>query len=454
MIKFEVIEFYKLCLGKHNTMKNQLSVLFIFALLFGTQLISLAQPLSFSDVSFEEALKRAKKSNCIAFIQLDSKCVQCDEVAYKGLSGSDISQMFEKFICVRIDYNSEEYEKIAHRYRLRHTLPTSLFVDKNGCFLNALSNYSSTNSEVYIKAAQTALDNIGKPPFREFVKKYKAKNYDNNFLKDYIFKLQKNLFITDDLVDEYVGSLTVNSLLTINQIWTIYRMAPIIDSRAYKLYRFNSKLFSLAMDSLAYKERVKVNRLMIVKSKNKAFEDKDLNYANTVSYFIRGIYDNYIDGRKNSDKFLLDYYQEVKDTNRYVLLATRYYNQHFKNLDIDSIAIAERSKFYKKEDNRVYYSTKSLKTGTQINNMVWAIYEMTDDPEILGRILKWSERILAYEFAPFTDTYAHVLYKIGNKEDALKWEKEAVIINKTGRFSKPNDDTFQKELEKMEKVIL
>ena len=435
-------------------MKDQLSVLFLFALLFGTQLISLAQPLTYSDISFEEALKRAKESNCIVFIQLDSKCVQCNEVAYKGLSGSDISQMFGKFICIRIEYNSEEYKKIANRYRLRNNLPTSLFIDKNGYYLNALSNYSSTNSEVYIKAAQKAMDSVNNPPFKEFVEKYNSKNYDNDFLKDYIFKLQKNLFITDDLIDEYIGNLTVDSLFSVTQIRTIYRMAPLINSRADKLYRFDSKLLSLALDSLTFNERLKINRMIIRKSKDKAFEEKDLKYAYKISDFLRSTYEDYKKGYRNSQKFMLDYYKEVKDTNKYISLATRFYDQYFKNLDIDSIAFAERTKFYKNKDNKVFYSTKSLKTGTQINDMVWTIYEMTDDPEILGRILKWSKKTLVYEFAPFTDTYAHVLYKIGNKEDAIKWEKEAIIINKTGRFSKPDNDTFQKELEKMEKGIL
>lgn len=435
-------------------MKNHLSALFLFALLFGTQLISLAQPLTYSDISFEEALKRAKEGNCIVFIQLDSKCDQCNEVAYKGLSGSDISQMFGKFICVRIEYNSEEYKKIANRYRISHTLPTSLFIDKNGYYLNALSNYSSTNSEVYIKAAQKAMNSINNPPFKEFVEKYNSKNYDNDFLKDYIFKLQKNLFITDDLIDEYIGNLTVDSLFSVTQIRTVYRMAPLINSRADKLYRFDTKLLSLALDSLTPNERLKINRMIIRKSKDKAFDEKNFKYAYKVSVFLRSTYKDYKKGYRYSQKFMLDYYQEVKDTNNYISLATRFYDQYFKNLDIDSIAFAERTKFYKNKNNKVYYSTKSLKTGTQINNMVWTIYEMTDDPEILGRVLKWSEKTLAYEFAPFTDTYAHVLYKIGNKEDAIKWEKEAIIFNKTGRFSKPDNDTFQKELEKMEKGIL
>ncbi len=435
-------------------MKKQLSVLFLFAFLFGMQLISLGQPLTFSDISFEEALKRAKKSNCIVFIQLDSKCIQCNEVAYKGLSGSDISQLFEKIICIRIEYNSEEYKIIAPRYRILNHLPTSLFVDKNGYFLNAVSNQSTTRSEVYVNAAQKALENEKKPPLKDFFKNYESKNYNNKILKDYISALDKYLFITDDLVDEYVGNLTVDTLFTIDQIRTIYRMAPIIGSRAYKLYRFDHELLSLAIDSLESKERLNINRMTIRKSKDKAIEEKDLNYARKVSNFLRGTYKDYNKGYRYGNKFMLDYYREVKDTNRYISSATRYYDQYFKNLDIDSIAFAERTKFYKNEDIKVFYSTKSLKTGTQINNMVWAIYEMTDDPEILGRILKWSEKTLAYEFAPFTDTYAHVLYKIGNKEDALKWEKEAVIINKTGRFSKPDNNTFQRELEKMEKGIL
>lgn len=81
-----------------------------------------------------------------------------------------------------------------------------------------------------------------------------------------------------------------------------------------------------------------------------------------------------------------------------------------------------------------------------LNNYSWNLFENASDKEALAIALKWSKLAMAQrkEGSEYIDTYANLLYKTGDVQNAIAWEEKAVKIN-------PNESSYAQTLEKMRK---
>ncbi len=77
------------------------------------------------------------------------------------------------------------------------------------------------------------------------------------------------------------------------------------------------------------------------------------------------------------------------------------------------------------------YMMDHVKDATELNNQAWKIYETKNDPASINMAIKWVKKSLEIEKQYYnTDTYAHLLYKSGNKKEARKTAEEAIAIGK------------------------
>jgi len=66
-------------------------------------------------------------------------------------------------------------------------------------------------------------------------------------------------------------------------------------------------------------------------------------------------------------------------------------------------------------------------SDTKLNSFAWDIFENCDDPSCIQAALEWSGKSLeGRELSSFIDTYANLLYKSGDRENAIKWQEKAV----------------------------
>ncbi len=89
----------------------------------------------------------------------------------------------------------------------------------------------------------------------------------------------------------------------------------------------------------------------------------------------------------------------------------------------------------------------------ELNNIAWDyLFMHCSDQKCLQDALKWSKRSrdLAPAECSYIDTYANILYKMGNINEAVDWEKKAI---EKGELYKDEPDLkdFQINLEKMQK---
>jgi tetratricopeptide (TPR) repeat protein len=79
-----------------------------------------------------------------------------------------------------------------------------------------------------------------------------------------------------------------------------------------------------------------------------------------------------------------------------------------------------------------------------LNKFAWTLFENVSDTNLLKTALTWSKKSLQKKINHNTlDTYANLLYKLGNKEEAIEWEKRALQMM-------PQDEELKKTLAKME----
>jgi thioredoxin-related protein len=83
----------------------------------------------------------------------------------------------------------------------------------------------------------------------------------------------------------------------------------------------------------------------------------------------------------------------------------------------------------------------------QLNSYAWTVFENCPDMTCVKEALDWSKNSFKDNNDPaFIDTYANILYKMGNKEEALKWEEKAVSL-----ASESDKKNYQETIDKMKK---
>jgi thioredoxin-related protein len=120
-----------------------------------------------------------------------------------------------------------------------------------------------------------------------------------------------------------------------------------------------------------------------------------------------------------------------------ILEAKASHYQRFKNWPEFSKTV---DAYIAKYSNRV--------SNGMLNNFAWAIFEHCEDKNCVLAALEWSKKSLTgadSKKVMYMDTYANLLYKSGNKSEAIKVQEDAV------RISGENDGDLTKTLNKMKK---
>jgi thiol-disulfide isomerase/thioredoxin len=103
----------------------------------------------------------------------------------------------------------------------------------------------------------------------------------------------------------------------------------------------------------------------------------------------------------------------------------------------------------------------SVQAATTLNSLAWTVYEQhTQDTALLRRALAWSERSLELsefspnDWAPFADTYAHLLYRNHAPREAISLQQK--VVDKLRTTGRPPTDvaSYESELEKMKSGTL
>lgn len=92
---------------------------------------------------------------------------------------------------------------------------------------------------------------------------------------------------------------------------------------------------------------------------------------------------------------------------------------------------------------------EEVKDWSSLNNKAWAAYESETNPAKLEEAAKWALESVEMEQNFFnTDTYAHLLYKLGRKKEAQKWALTSIELGKRAGEDISGTEALLKKIEK------
>jgi len=419
---------------------------------------------AFQRISLADALAKAKSESKFIFLQLESPtCSECTEVAEKGLSDNSLSKMInESFVPLYINADHKDRKEIENMYNSPNGFGT-LFIDQNGTLIHKFPS-TTTMSSKYKEQIEIAFNKAGENVrVSELEKQYLNGNKSLGFLEQLMLKKRELNLDNTFLLDEYVSLLPTDSLTSISTLQFLASMYPVLGSRADFTLRRDTALFNKAWYQIALDKRVNLNSRIIYNSLNKAILEKDENYALRVARFARGTTTSTKEAAERAYFMrLAEFYDRTDNTTKYLTTAATYYDNYLMTVDPDSIKKVDevlKGKMLqtaKKDTVRtetgytvralVGYSPTTQRYTGQLKEGAWNFYKKTSDPELLAKATSWVKRGLEfYESDEALNVYAHLLYKQGQKDEAIKIEKQVIELKKKrGLTAKDNEAILAK----------
>jgi thioredoxin-related protein len=366
-------------------------------------------------VKFEHGLnwaqiqEKAAKENKFIFVDcFTTWCGPCKYMSNTIFPQAKVGDFFNaKFINAKIQMDKtdkdneevkswyQEADRFAKDYNVR-AYPTFLIFDTKGNLVHRI--VGGGEADDFIAKARKAFD-----PNTQYETLLAKFNADPNNLSIARSMAQAAKDAYDQETQAKAEGIVLTSLPT-DQIFTkeyielLLSAANVVDSKAFNLIKDNQAKFD------AVSEKVKANDFL-----------SQLLIANTIN-------------TKISAKEAVDFTAIEKE------LAQKYptINTEKASLEIQPRYFSYTKNYPGLRDSFNKYIAKygSTITAGELNNMAWSIFENCDDPACLKAAAEWSKLSLEKEKETpmYLDTFANILYRLGEKEKAIKTQEKAISL--------------------------
>lgn len=410
-------------------------------------------------------------------VQLTSKdCIQCNEVAEKGLGSEGVNNKItaEKIIAVKYSHTDADWSHLAKTNDLPTGLALLFFSPSGNVIYRYSGSTSSSNRYIQmIDAAKSKLDD--EAAIETFEKAYESGSRNPALLAQLIDFRQNLGRETGVVLDDYVRSLSRDSLQSITQIQKIAGYAPILNTYADSVMRSNVDRFNEAWYRMDLQTRISINNNIINKTRKKAVDQKNKLLAYQVANFAAGVQNHMMEKTRSYNFQLVEYYRLTSDTANYLVFTKRLYEQYYMRISADSIkkidsisrnqafappSLDPSSSINPEGRGRIEYqrtmtfTPKAQFFGNDLNNAAFSVYKMNAPEMYTAAALKWSAKSLEFNETPAAlDTYARLLYKTGQRDSALYYQQKAVALEKQRGQKADELETVLNKMKKKEARI-
>jgi len=375
-------------------MNNKLP--FITVILLSTFLTGFTQnrSITFIEKPWSALLSQAKDQKKMIFMDAYTTwCGPCKWMAANMFTNDTIADYYNKtFICAHFDMEKGEGLQLAKTYQVR-AYPTLLFINPAGEMVHTRVGAPQKIRD-YLEMGEIAL--TPGEGFSACVKKFQEGDRDPKFIMKYLERLQGAYMPVNEPLKLYFSSQKEPDLLNRNNWEMIYQYVTDIDSPVFvyllkhqkeyeKLYTadsVNSKIFNVFLQSLSNMARSRtftIENYNLLKQKIKAS-----GYMKADMVIFAGDINLY--QMKSEEKKLLD------------------------------LAYTDLEKYYAND-------------YIMLNGMAWKFFEMATEIKYLEKAAGWAKKSIALKStSENNDTYANLMFKLGNKPDAVKYEKAALEL--------------------------
>jgi thiol-disulfide isomerase/thioredoxin len=390
-------------------MKNYITAFGFLLTIALSSALAQNRTIEFDHGTLSELLAKAKKENKMIYIDCyTSWCGPCKWMAKNVFTNDTVADFYNKnFINAKIDMENGEGIEIAKKYAIR-AYPTMLFINAEGIQMHRTCGSSPVKK--FIETGENALS-----PNKQLAT-YEA-NFNGGkvkaaFAASYFSMLENACQSYDTELEHYFSFVQENDFRSRSNWEIIFKFVESYYSKAFQTFEMDRISFSkqFGIDSVENK----INQVY-TSGLYSAIQNKDMKTYESLKSKLRG--------------------SNTKDAEKIILKA--------------DIRLFERSKDYTKYAQLVtdYITRYSIEDPSELNSFAWAFYEQVDDKTMLQNAAKWAKKATeADDNFAFNDTYAAVLFKLGNKTEAR------IIAQKAIDIAKKNGEDF-KETEALLKKI-
>jgi thiol-disulfide isomerase/thioredoxin len=425
------------------------------------------QGVSFEKKTWTALLAKAKDEKKPIFLDLYTTwCGPCKMLEKQVYPDAKVGKfMNQNYINTKIDAEKGEGIKLAQQFNI-DSYPTLIFLNPNG---EEIYRYSGFNeSEDFIIEAKTALKKVNQPSLASLKKQYLAGNRKQDFLYEYLTRLKDETpgsIDNNQLIDDYLSSKKeAISDIDLQLLWDNLSSIK-FGTKAYNIVKSNIRQLYQITEQVDIKETEllpNIDTFIGFYDMERAFIAKnEEDFKKTKSIFIEKakLANNWF-SFPDRNVFLIesDLYISLDNEAKYREVCKNFIEKAYpidKSIDdLTKIHMAEYNKKLKQAGGSDAEITEIIKQqaktafmaeiAMEINNVAWDFYEKNYE---LAWALKYSKHSLNFDNqSAYMDTYAHLLYRNGKKEEAIKNQEKAL---EKAKINNENLKEFEAELSKM-----
>jgi thioredoxin-related protein len=411
-------------------------------------------------LSWEKVKEKAQKENKYIFLDFFATwcepCKMMDKYVYVNDSVGDVFNQHFLSVRVQMDKTKEDNDQVrrwhedavtvGRQYQIE-AYPTFVFLSPQGILVEKGTGYKDIRG--FITLAQTATKpgkvyNQTDQAYDRIISDYKQgiKHYDSML---YVIKIA--LKFDTALAQQLLTSYT-NYISTINS----KRRYTKENIEFWSLYILGSKTKAF---SFFYKDGAKIDEVMNQKGFAASIVDRTIMEEIVTPFLIEqnknssiAVTGMYMGGKelkadyseadwKKLEKTIREKFGRVVAKRDVLAAKIEWYNRHR-----NAVASVRNSLIqYKK------YPPPTTRKASYINHVGWSAFLNITEVNVLNEVIICMEKeVQTSTRSSLLDTYANLLYKVGRKEEAIRWEEKAISAE-----SEPSADRFRKVLEKMKR---
>lgn len=417
-------------------------VLIIALLLLSTTLQATEKGIKFEHgLTWAQIKAKAKKENKYVFVDgYTSWCAPCKMMAQTIFPQQKVGDFFnEKFINVSVQFDVTKNDNadvklfykdakyLATTYKIA-AYPTFLFFNPNGELVHTIVG-GTNKADEFIAEAKPALDPATQ--YTHLKKQFTQGKRNPGFLLTLAHSAQQTGDIAFIPVATNAYLSTQKKLLTDENLKLIAAATKKSTDPGFSVLLNNAD----KVDAVAGKGQ-------------SAIIINDIAFKEIALPLLRK------NGKKIDNGFMIIYTGDVNKTIDWEMVRARFAAKYPDRAD-DLIACA-KPEYYSWTEDRVQFITAvngyaAKPKGfdcNRLNGYAWSVFLSSDDIDVLKTAVDWSKVMLAdgnEDNVLYLDTYANLLYKSGQKDEAVVTIQKAIKAN-----GQPNE-TLSKQLDQMQK---
>ncbi len=377
-------------------MKNKFALVTILLSVIYFSVYSQNRSITFIEKPWQDILTLAKAENKLIFLDAyTSWCGPCKWVAANMFTKDTIADYYNKsFVCAHFDMEKGEGIQLAQVYQIK-AYPTLLFINPEGTMIHKRVG-APQQIQDYLTMGQIA--STPGEGFNDCMLEFQKGNRDPKFIMKYLDRLQGAYMPVNEPLQQYFASQMDADLLNRANWDMIYLYVTDMDSREFAYLISHQKDYEkfYTPDSVHAKISNVFLQALVNNSRSRTFSQESYNQ---LKQKIKN------SGFEGADKVIfsgdLNLYQMKSETDKFLQLA---------NSGVDT-----------------YYPNDYI----MLNRMALHFSQITKEPKYLQKASEWAKKSINLKStSENNDTYANLMFKLGNKSEAVKYEKVAIELAK------------------------